>query len=302
MNKMVKFLAIIGLITLTALVTCSLSDEKATKNRERKTSEYYQIKAIKINDDLTFAGEKVPIDDSEVFERIDREILVNTYWQSNTLLYIKRANKYFPVIEPILARYGVPDDFKYLAVIESGLMNVTSPAGAKGFWQIMTATGKEYGLEINEQVDERYHIEKSTETACKFLLNAKKDLGSWAMAAAAYNAGNKGVSDRKSQQKQDNYYDLLLLDETARYVPRLVAIKEIMEHPAAYGFLLEKEDLYTPQKFSEVQVDSTVINLTDFAGKFEMSYKELKNLNPWLRDTSLQNKTKKKYFVKIKSN
>ncbi len=184
---------------------------------------------------IDFAGEQAPLNVSDVRERLDRELLVNAYLDATTLLIIKRANRAFPVIEPILKQYGVPDDFKYLAVIESGLVNVVSPAGARGVWQFMPDTGKQYGLEINELVDERYHLVKSTEAACKYLLWAKSKLGSWTLAAASYNAGVAGVNKQMTFQGVDSYYDLLLNDETSRYVFRILALKEIMQHPAQYG-------------------------------------------------------------------
>lgn len=300
MNKTMRFFSYIGVIALAVVLTYSVTASVAKANEERKTSEYYQIKALKLPEDMSFAGEKANLKDPEVYERVDRELLVNTYWQSSMLLYLKRAHKYFPVIEPILEKHGVPNDFKYLAVIESGLTNATSTAGAKGFWQFMPATAKEYGMEVNDFVDERYHLEIATENACKYLKSAKAKLGSWSLAAAAYNSGNKNVSDRLAHQKVDNYYDLLLLEETARYVPRLLAVKEIMQNPEKYGYLVEKEDLYNLEKTREVKVDSTITNMTAFAQKFDMTYKDLKTLNPWLRNTTLDNKLKKVYYIKVK--
>lgn len=300
MNKTIRTFGIFGIVIFALVMTFSVKDSIAKYNEEIKTSEYYQIKALKLPNELSFAGEKAPLDDQEVYERIDRELLVNTYWQSNMLLYLKRAGKYFPIIEPILEKNGIPDDFKYLAVIESGLTNATSTAGAKGFWQFMPTTAKEYGMEVNENVDERYHVEKATEMACKYLKNAKEKLGSWSLAAAAYNSGNKNITDRMAQQKVDNYYNLLLQDETARYVPRIVAVKEIMQNPDKYGYIVEKEDLYQPEKTGLVSVDTTITNLTAFAEKFDMTYKDLKYYNPWLRNSSLENKLRKKYLIKVK--
>ncbi len=260
----------------------------------------YRVYALPVPDSLYLVNERVPVEQKDVKERIDRELLVNTYWQSNGLLLIKRKNKYFPVIEPILARNGVPDDFKYLAVAESGLQNITSPAGAKGFWQIMKSTAKEYGLEVNKEVDERYHLEKATEVACKYLLKAKEKYGSWTLAAASYNAGMNRISTELEKQKVDNYYDLLLNDETSRYVPRIIALKHILENPKDFGFVFSEEDLYTPYEYYEVAVDSSITDLADFAQKMNITYKELKLLNPWLRSDQLTNKSKKTYFIKIK--
>jgi hypothetical protein len=302
MERVYRILVVISLIGLSGILINAVSDNQK-KNAEpivTNTSENYEIKALKLPEDLEFAGEKVPIQDKDVYERVDRELLVNTYWQSNGLLMFKRANKYFPVIEPILARYGVPDDFKYLALIESGLQNITSPSGAKGFWQIMKTTGREYGLEINENVDERYDLEKATEVACQYLLNSKQKFGSWTLAAAAYNAGNKRISDRLGQQQVNNYYDLLLNDETSRYVPRIVAVKEIISHPKKYGFSFDKEDLYIPVKTYQVKVDTVITDITKFAQAFNMTYKDFKKLNPWLREGKLNNKTRKQYFIKLR--
>ena len=219
MKNTARNLSLIGiLIIATFFITAKISGDK--DNIQKSTGLYYEVKALKIPENLSFAGEKVPLNEPDVRERIDRELLVNVYWQSNTLLNIKRAHKFFPVIEPILKKYGIPDDFKYLAVIESGLLNVTSPSGAKGFWQIMPATAKEYGLEVNENVDERNHLEKSTEAACKYFLKAYEKFGSWSLVAGSYNAGMSGITKVQEIQKSNSYYDLYLNTETSRYVPR----------------------------------------------------------------------------------
>ncbi|MEL6917078.1 MAG: lytic transglycosylase domain-containing protein, partial [Bacteroidota bacterium] len=259
----------------------------------------YKISAIDIPENLSFAGEPVPSNDPEVMERVDREFLVNTYWQSNALLLMKRANKYFPVIEPILAKNGIPDDFKYLAVAESGLQNVVSPAGATGFWQIMRATGKQYGLEVNSNVDERYHIEKATEVACAYLNDAKKRFGNWTLAAASYNAGAGSINKFMGIQKAADYYDLLLGEETGRYVFRILAIKEILSNPEKYGFDIDKEDMYSAVPTFKVEVSEPVFNFADFAKQYEINYKILKRHNPWLREPHLNNSSKKKYVIEI---
>jgi len=243
---------------------------------------------------LNFAGEKVPQDDPEIMERVDREFLVNTYWQSNALLLMKRAHKYFPVIEPILAKNGVPDDFKYLAVAESGLENVVSSARATGFWQIMKATGQQYGLEINKNVDERYHLQKSTEVACKYLKKYRKKYGNWTLAAAAYNTGTGSVDKYLRTQKVSDYYDLLLGSETGRYVFRIMAIKEIVGNPDKYGFDIEKEDLYAAVPTFTVEVDSPITDFATFAKQYEINYKVLKRHNPWLREPHLNNASKRR--------
>ena len=275
------------------------NEEEAAAVTTKRVNDGYQISAITIPDDLNFAGEKAPMDDPEIMERIDREFLVNTYWQSNALLLMKRANKYFPIIEPILAKNGIPDDFKYLAVAESGLQNVVSPAGATGFWQILKTTGKEYGLEVNKNVDERYHIEKSTQVACDYLNRYKKRFGSWTLTAAAYNAGPGGIQKYMNVQKVDDYYDLLLGQETGRYVFRIMAIKEIVSNPDKYGFAVEKEDFYDAVPTFTVEVNEPVADWADFASLYEINYKILKRHNPWLREAHLNNASKKKYVIEI---
>ena len=211
----------------------------------------------------------------------------------------KRAKKYFPIIEQILKENNIPDDFKYLALIESGLENVTSPAGAKGFWQILKSTGREYGLEVNDGIDERYHLEKSTHAACKFLNSAYQKFGSWTLAAASYNMGKSGIQRQLNRQKQNDYYDLILNQETSRYVFRILAIKEILENPRKYGFNLIKSDYYQAIECKEVRVDTTVSNLADFAQLHGINYKVLKLHNPWLRQAYLPNKSRREYFIKI---
>ena len=259
----------------------------------------YIVYALTLPENLIFANEKVPVELPDIKERIDREFLVNTYWQSNGFLMFKRANKYFPIIEKILAEENVPDDFKYLAVIESGLTNVVSPAGASGFWQIMQTTGREYGLEVNSNVDERYHIEKSTKVACKYLKDAKKKLGSWTLAAAAYNGGMSGMSRKLDKQQVTGYYDLLLTSETSRYVPRIVAMKYILMQPHKFGFNFKKEDLYNNIPTTTVKVDTAITNIAQFSKDFGVNYKIMKIHNPWLRDGHLNNKTRRTYEIEI---
>ena len=262
--------------------------------------EKYSIFALpKPSSNIYFANERVPLENPDIWERYDKELLKNTYWQSNTLLLHKRAAKYFPIIEPILKKNNLPDDFKYLALIESGLENVTSPAGAKGFWQIMKSTAKEFNLEVNTEVDERYHIQKSTQAACDFLSSAKSKFGSWTLAAAAYNMGRTGLQKQMNRQKSYTYYDLLLNNETSRYVFRILAIKEIIENPKKYGFQLRTEDLYENIPTYTVMVDSTVSSWADFSREYVINYKILKLHNPWLRESYLNNKLKKKYYIEI---
>jgi hypothetical protein len=301
MQILKNILAVIGLVCIFGLFVFSMqkapSDE--TIGKETPILNDYNVYALEMPIGLNFAGEELPIDNPDIYERMDRELLVNTYWQSNGLLMFKRAKKYFPIIEPILKKNGIPDDFKYLAVIESGLTNAVSPAGARGFWQIMKATGRENGLEINTNVDERYHLEKATEVACVYLKEAKEKFGSWTLAAASYNAGISGIARRLEEQNVKDYYDLLLGEETGRYVFRIVALKEIISHPSRYGFNFNTSDLYQPIPTYSVKVDSSVTDFTNFAESFGINYKILKIHNPWLREKSLSNKSKKAYLIEI---
>ena len=234
-----------------------------------------------------------------VSESLDRELLVNTYWHSNTLLMLKRAGRYFPMIEPILKKNGVPDDFKYLALIESGLMNVVSPSNAAGFWQFLDKTGRQYGLEVTDQVDERYHYSKSTEAACKYLKDAYKTFGNWTRAAASYNAGQGRISRESEKQQVDNYYDMYLNPETARYIYRILALKLIFEDPTAYGFYLRNKDLYPPVPFKSYTVDTDITDLISFAKSKNSSYRILKEFNPWLRTDQLKVPSGKTYVIEL---
>ena len=258
-----------------------------------------KVYALDIEPQYALAGETVFLDDPDLHERMDKELLVNTYWQSNMMLMIKRSNKYFPMIERILEEEGVPDDFKYLAVIESGLENVNSPAGAKGFWQIMKTTGREMGLEVNSNVDERYHIENATRVACTYLKKAKKKLGSWTLAAASYNRGISGINHLLEKQQVETYYDLLLNRETKRYVFRILAMKEILSNPAQYGFVFEEQDLYTEVPVYTVEVDTAISNIAIFAKTMGVNYKQIKIHNPWLLQNHLNNKSRKLYHIKL---
>ena len=248
---------------------------------------------------MDFSGEEVPTFMADVQERLDKEMITNMNYHTNTTLVIKRANKVFPIIEPILAKYGVPDDFKYLAVIESSLVNAVSPAGARGVWQFMPATAKEKGMEVSDEVDERYHLEKSTEAACKYLLVAKEKFGSWTLAAASYNGGMNGISKKMEEQQVDNYYDLLLTEETSRYVFRILALKEIMKNSDKYGFSIPKEALYYTIPTKKIVIDSSITDLAKFAKTQGVNYKILKIHNPWLRDKKLTNTSGKKYEIEI---
>ena len=242
----------------------------------------------------------MPTERNYILESLDRELLVNTYWQSQTLLFIKRANRYFPAIEPILKEEEVPEDFKYLALIESGLLpKAVSPAGAVGFWQFMRSTALDLHLEVNSEVDERYHLEKATRAACQYLKSAREKFGSWTLAAAAYNAGRTNIIKQLTRQKTDNYYDLLLGEETGRYVYRILAVKEILENPSHYGFHVKPEDLYPVIPTYQVKINSRIDNFADFAKEHGITYRELKDLNPWLRDTNLSNSRGKSYVIDL---
>jgi membrane-bound lytic murein transglycosylase D len=242
---------------------------------------------VPIPDSANFAGEPVPLDVFYVREQFDRELTVNTYWHSATILGLKRAARWFPVIGPILAKNGIPGDFKYLALIESGLLNVVSPSGATGFWQFLEKTGKEYGLVINREIDERYHVIKATEAACAYLKKSYAKFGNWTLVAASYNAGQGRIDETIEKQLAANYYEMLLSDETSRYIFRILAMKYICENPVKYGFKMEKGDLYDPLLVKTIKITSTISNLAAFARQQKTSYRMLKELNPWLRSDKL---------------
>ena len=286
-------------ITSVILVSGSLihavsgNEGEQVKQNEQASGNYF------FPTEIDFAGEKTPLNVADVRERLDRELLVNANLHATTQIIIKRANRAFSVIEPILKKNGVPDDFKYLAVIESGLVNAVSPAGARGVWQFMPETGKEFGMEINDEVDERYHLEKATEAACRYLINAKNKFGSWTLAAASYNGGMGGVNKQITFQGVDNYYDLLLTEETSRYVFRILALKQIMEYPHKYGFNLQPDDSYPTLPVKKVAVNGKVEDLAVFAKEQGINYKILKIHNPWLRDRKLTNSAGKTYTLEI---
>ncbi len=259
----------------------------------------YLVTPVHIPDEIDFAGEQTPLENFDVRESLDQELLINTYWQSHTMLLIKRANRFFPTIEKILRENGIPEDFKYLPVAESDLMNAVSPANAVGFWQFKKATAIELGLEVNEEIDERYHLEKSTQAACQFLNRSYELYGSWTMAAASYNVGRTGLNRQIGRQGERYYYDLLLNDETGRYIYRLLALKLIMENPQEYGFEFDREELYPPIPTYKVTVDGPVKDFAEFAGRYSINYKVLKIFNPWLRDNKLSNPKGKTYYLSI---
>jgi membrane-bound lytic murein transglycosylase D len=299
--KQRKVILSFGLLMILALVmqlftfSARLSDDEYKLLFKSK----YNVYALEVPKDLSFANEKMPLYDFEVFERMDRELLINTYWQTQTILIHKRANRWLPIIEPILKRNGIPDDFKYIPVVETGFLNLTSPAGAVGFWQFMENTAREYGLEVNAQVDERYHVEKSTQAACDYFNKMYKELGNWTMVAAAYNMGLTGVKTQINRQGTKNYYDLVLNQETSRYVFRIVAMKEIMEHSDDYGYRIRKKDMYPLIPTYTVKVDTAITDMAQFATRLNINYKTIKTFNPWLREAFLQNQENKVYYIQI---
>jgi hypothetical protein len=303
-----KFLPFIGKTLLMVFLICggaacihvftfSTNGGESDLDHQLRFNDGYKIFSLNLPTNLEFCGEKVPMDQLDVRERLDRELLVNTYWQSNSLLAHKRANRWFPIIEPILKREGVPDDMKYIPLIESGFTNVTSPAGAVGFWQFMKETATAEGLEVNNEVDERYNVVRSTEAACKHLKEAYARYGSWAMAAATFNLGRGNLERLIGRQNETNYFNLLLPEETSRYVFRILAMKAIISDPARYGFHLRKKDLYTPYKTKALEITPPVEDLNAFATRQGTNYKVLKLLNPWLRDNTLSEHGGKKYTI-----
>lgn len=300
---LVFFASLTAIVIISVVAFSPLSGRDKSLNRNGLRSDTVlqssYIFPIPIPDSLKFAGEPVPLHYFDVREGLDRELQVNTFWHSQTVILLKKASRYFPVIEPILKKYGIPDDFKYLAVAESGLSQAVSPSKAVGFWQLLEGTAKDYGLEVNAEVDERYNIEKSTEVACKYLLKSYQKYGNWTMAAASYNFGSNGIDKQIDRQENDSYYNMVLGEETGRYVFRILAIKVIFENPQKYGFFLDTRDLYPTLKFQEVKVDSSITSIAQFARSFDTNYKMIKLFNPWLRESFLTNKLHKTYTIKI---
>ncbi|MFZ4401877.1 MAG: lytic transglycosylase domain-containing protein [Bacteroidales bacterium] len=301
----IKRLLFVVFFTALALVSgkyfiYSSQREKNSDEAYRKAFQTnYKIFSAEVPSKLMFCNEDVPLKMFYVRESLERELLTNTFWQSNTMLMLKRAYRWFPIIEPILKKNDIPDDFKYLALIESGFLNVVSPANAAGFWQFIKPTGQKYGLEITEEVDERYHLEKATEAACKFIKTTYNIFDNWTLAAAAYNMGEFGVKRSIESQNVSSYYDLYLNDETSRYVYRILALKLIYSHPVKYGYYLRLKDLYPPIPFKILTIDSSISNLVSFAKSNNITYRILKDFNPWLRNKQLSNKAKKTYEIKI---
>lgn len=296
MNRLYK---IGGLAAAAFLSLCECAADNTIQTRAALDHEtHYQ--APTLPDGISFCGEKVDLSNYYLRERFDRELLSFSYWHSQVFLFIKRANKFFPIIEPILKANGVPDDFKYLALIESNLdQRAQSPAKAVGIWQILPGTGKDAGLVINDDVDERYNVEKATKVACSMLKHTHDAAGSWTLAAAAYNTGHARVMRQIETQQTNNYFDMLFSEETNRYVFRIILAKYLMEDPQRMGFYLTREDMYYPVESDTVKVDSTIENLTNFAKERGINYQLLKDANPWLRSNKLPNKEGREYLIKI---
>ncbi len=296
-NIIYIFLAIVAVSIITVMTLSNNDSEKVELERPQVLS---MTASVDVPGEMMFAGEKIVFDRYDLHERMDRELNSFTYFHSTTLLLFKRANRIFPVIEPILKREGVPDDIKYLAVIESSLdPRAVSPARASGLWQFMSGTAQQFGLEVSPEVDERYHIEKSTVAACRYLKDAYRKLGSWSAAALSYNGGQARITREFTKQQTDKALDLWLVEETTRYYFRMLAIKTLFENPAQYGFVLRSDQLYKPMEFKEVMVSSAIPSLASFAKENGITYAQLKDFNSWLRDAKLTNKSGKNYTVLI---
>jgi len=302
MLKRILFFVLISVLCLSAAgVFYFFTGDDGVDDRQYRDAfrRNYKIFAVAVPEEVSFAGEAVPLNVFYVHESLDRELLVNTYWHNRTVLLFKRAHRWFPVIEPILAEYGIPDDFKYLAVIESGLTNAVSPSGAVGFWQFLKGTAKDYKLEVDKDVDERYHVQKSTEAACRYFRDSYQKFGNWTLVAAAYNAGKRRISEAVEDQKTDSYYDLLMSEETSRYVFRILALKTIFETPTDYGMFMREKDFYPPIPVTTITVDKDIKDFVAFAKEHDISYKVLKMFNPWLRDKSLKVRRGHTYLISI---
>jgi membrane-bound lytic murein transglycosylase D len=265
---------------------------------EPDTTRYFECTPT-IPSEVDFCGEPVPLSYFDVNESLEKELLINTFWHSQTILLLKKAPRFFKEIEPILKANNVPDDFKYMMVAESGFQDIVSPAGAAGQWHFLEATAKEYGLEINEEVDERYNLTKSTEAACKYLKESYNVYKNWTLVAASYNGGRRGVDRQVDKQGETSYYDILFAEETGRYIYRILALKLIFENPEVYGFHLSNKELFPIIKCEEIKVDSSITDMGAFAKTYGTNYKLLKMFNPWLRDKKLTNPHRKEYIIKI---
>lgn len=296
-----RALLALNILLISVLAGVFFVSFKGNNSGSGTSSPEQVVRSINLNKDFYFCGEKFPMDNFDVRQRLDAELLRNVYYHSQTILAIKRAHALFPVIEPILKEEGVPADLKYLAVAESTLSNAISPAGASGVWQFMKSAAAEYNLEVNGEVDERYHLEKATRAACKYLRQQKEKLGSWVLAAAAYNGGPGRIAQEKAKQRANTFFDMnLAADETMRYPFRIVAIKEVMENPEDYEYAIEKDHLYEPiTQYRTVLISGPVESWGDFAAQNGTSYRMLKLYNPWLVDSKLTNKAGKTYEIRL---
>lgn len=299
-NNINLFITILLAAVLGATIPFLYSHAEADENHSPKAQVPYCVSPPTVPEEASFAGQKIELTRYDLRERMDRELMAFTYMHSTTMLLIKRANRFFPIIEPILKAHNIPDDFKYLMVIESNLNTLArSPAGAAGLWQFLQSTGRENGLEVNNNIDERYHVEKSTVAACKYLKEAYNRYGDWLTVAAAYNAGNGRISGELRKQLASRAVDLWLVEETTRYMFRIMAAKMVLQNPEEYGFLLKKEHLYPAIPYKEVTVNKGIDSLAQFAKDNGVSYAQLKDANPWLRSTNLENKSGRTYKLKI---
>lgn len=290
---------VIGAASIVAFSFREINETEEPANMTNSGKLQYKWYAPELPKTITFAGEKVPLDKWEVEEAFDRELLINGYSHSQTLYALKLSTRYFPMIEARLKANGVPDDFKYLCLAESHLQNQTSRAGAVGFWQFMKDTGPTYGLIINDDVDERYNVAKSTDAACKYLKQAHDKFGSWTAAAASYNCGQGGYNSHSTFQSAPDYYSTMLPEETMRYVFRIVALKYIFQNPEKMGFILQPQDQYKPIRTRVVTVDKSISNLSQWALDNGSNYKMLKTLNPWLRSRSLAVPAGRTYDIEL---
>lgn len=301
MKKSTIFLSIISLLVAASAVIIALTSVNTITKSEAQMPQVLSMTAsVDVPDQMVFAGERITFDRYDKRERMDRELNSFTYFHSTTMLLLKRANRLFPVIEPILKQQGLPDDIKYLAVIESSLdVRAISPARAAGLWQFLESTGKQYGLEVSGEVDERYHVERSTVAAARYLRDAYRKFGSWSAAAMAYNGGQGRISSELSNQGAKEALDLWLVEETTRYYYRMLAIKMIFENPQQYGFVIKPEQLYKPISFKEVTVTSSIPDLASFARSHGITYAQLKDFNSWLRSTKLTVPSGRRYTLLI---
>jgi membrane-bound lytic murein transglycosylase D len=304
-KSVLLLLGLIGFISISAVfLNSNMTKEKNNTSNKHSMNEATPEKLIvtmpEVPDDLNFCGERVPLELFDVKERFERELIINVYYQGTNFILMKNATRYFPVIEPILAQYGIPNDFKYLCVAESAMRSTArSSSGAMGLWQFMLPAASQYGLVVNSEIDERMHTEKATVAACKYILDAKNKLGSWTNAAASYNMGMTGLATRQTTQREQDYYKLWLTEETSRYVFRILALKQILERPDIYGFQLQSEETYKPYNGRTITVESSVSSLVQFAKDNGTDYKTLRVLNPWILDTKLTNANKRSLIFRL---